>query len=82
MPGLRRDIHGPVELRPDANCPLCGDPLDFLVDETSTDAVKRTYYHGKRHPRVRRQLPCKQTFVSHTKAHLERQMLEVGGVLQ
>ena len=72
MPGL---------LRPDANCPLCGDPLDFLVDETSTDAVKRTYYHGKRHP-VRRQLPCKQTFVSHTKAHLERQMLEVGGVLQ
>jgi hypothetical protein len=68
MPGL---------LRPDAVCPMCEDPLEALVDESSSDGVKRTYYHGKRHPKVRRQLPCKQTFISHVKAHLEREMLEV-----
>lgn len=68
MPGL---------LRPDAVCPLCEEPLVGLVDQTNSDGVKRTYYHGKSHPKRRRALPCKQTFVSHVRAAIERQSLEV-----
>ena len=74
----------PGQLKSDAVCPLCEDPLDAIVDETTSSGivgssrfvVKRTYYHGKRHPRVRRARPCKQLFVSRVKAQLERDRLE------
>ena len=67
----------PGQLKPDAKCPLCEEPLDALVDETNQDGVKRKYYHGKSHPRRRRSLPCKQFFASHVKAHAEREALEI-----
>ena len=35
----------PGELKPDALCPKCGDPLLVLTDTSNTDGVKREYYH-------------------------------------
>lgn len=67
----------PGELKPTAQCPLCEEPLDAIVDETSADGVKRIYYHGKSLPKRRRALPCKQFFTSYVKAHEERAGLEI-----
>lgn len=74
----------PGQLRADALCPVCGNPLDALVDESSATGVKRTYYHGKlrrglqlgKHPKARRMLPCKVKFTDFGKAHDERWALE------
>lgn len=61
----------PGQLKKDAKCPLCEAPLDALVDTTNSDGVQREYLHvHARRPR------CKQFFVSHVKAHLERHGLE------
>lgn len=67
----------PGQLKSDAKCPICGEPLEALVDETSGDGVKRVYYHGKLFPKRRRMLPCRRVFVSHVIAHEERYALEV-----
>lgn len=70
----------PGQLRSNACCPLCAVPLIALVDTSSSDGVARKYYHDK-DPNIsrkcRRPRPCKQFFVSHVKAALERQSLEV-----
>lgn len=68
MPGL---------LKSTARCPQCGDPLRALVDQTSFEHVRRTYYHDKRHPKVRRMMPCKMLFDNHALAARERRNLEV-----
>lgn len=50
----------PGQLKPDATCPECGEPLVALVDETSAQRVISTYYHGKNpaYPKRRRRRPC------------------------
>jgi hypothetical protein len=70
----------PGQLRPEARCPLCEVPLVGLVDTSNSDGVAREYFHDKdpeASPRARRPLPCKQYFVSHVKAQLERAGLEL-----
>ncbi len=66
-------------LRPDAHCPVCGLPLDALVDETSGAGVVRKYFHGK-DPKRRRPNPCVRGFAGADipKASAERRGLEVG----
>lgn len=67
----------PGELKPDAVCPKCGDPLEALVDETNRERVKREYYHGKNSPRARRRRRCVVVFTDHKAAARERDGLEV-----
>lgn len=67
----------PGQLKPDAKCPKCGDPLEALVDTSNEQGVSRKYFHGKRHAKVRRMLPCKAYFESHVQAATERKALEV-----
>jgi uncharacterized protein with PIN domain len=67
----------PGELKPDAKCPLCEEPLLAICDETTAEGVNRVYYHGKTSARRRRSRPCKQYFTSHWKAHDERAGLEL-----
>lgn len=66
----------PGQLKPDAKCPLCDEPLDFLVDETSSAGVVRKLYHGKVGKR-RRKNPCTQNFPRLDIATAYRKMLEV-----
>jgi hypothetical protein len=66
MPGL---------LRSNALCPRCGEPLEGLVDTSSTLCVIREYFHQKRG--LRRPTRCKFRFFDHKLAHAERYALEV-----
>jgi hypothetical protein len=66
----------PGELKPDAVCPLCEHPLLMITDTTNSDGVTREYYHQKLGPKHRRKRFCRQYFVSHVKAQLERDELE------
>ena len=71
----------PGTLRPDAHCPVCGDPLIGIVDATSAAGVVRKYFHGKdpERPKCRRALPCKRVFsvVQVAMAGAERRGLEL-----
>jgi hypothetical protein len=67
MPGL---------LKPDAECPLCENPLEAIIDTSNSDGVTREYFHSKVMPKTRRHRPCRQYLASHTKAQLERETLE------
>ena len=66
----------PGELKPDAECPLCENPLSAIVDTSNSDGVTREYFHDKIGPKARRHRPCRQYFASHVKAKAERDMLE------
>lgn len=78
----------PGTLRPDANCPMCGDPLLGITDETTDARVTREYFHAKvrragpvRNSSARRP-PCTRSFSDAHKAGAERRGLEVDrGVL-
>lgn len=68
----------PGQLKPDATCPECGDPLDAIADTTNgITGVRRSYYHGKRGPKLRRRLPCKQYFPNYEEAKRQRDGLEI-----
>ena len=65
-------------LKPDATCPECGDPLSALVNTENSAGVEHKYFHGKRHEKVRRRIPCVAKFESHAVANIVRRSLEVG----
>ncbi len=70
----------PGELRPDATCPMCSDPLEALVDTTGQGSITREYYHGKRGPHHRRRRKCLRRFVGRIEmaaGNEERRELEV-----
>lgn len=67
----------PGQLRADAECPQCGDPLGALVDTSNTAGVLRIYYHGLKPGRVRRRGSCSRKFTDHEAAAAERRALEV-----
>lgn len=73
-----RDVPG--QLRSDATCPVCGDPLDAIVDTTNFAGVVRQYYHDKRGPKLRRRLPCKMGFSDYEEAKRQRDGLEVASM--
>jgi hypothetical protein len=66
----------PGELKRDAACPVCGDPLLYLVDSSNSHGVIRTYYHERNSPKARRRRPCVQGFNDHDVAHRARLKLE------
>ncbi len=73
----------PGQLRSDAACPVCGVPLLGLMDETSADTVKRTFYHDKdpqASRKARRPLPCKQRYTDKAMADRLRRTLEIGRI--
>lgn len=53
----------PGELKPDATCPECGDPLLAIIDTVSADRVIREYHHDKNSPKARRRRYCKAEYV-------------------
>lgn len=67
----------PGELRASALCPVCGDRLICIVDTSTSEYVRREYYHGKASPKARRRRRCLQTFTDHAEAAAERRRLEV-----
>jgi hypothetical protein len=67
----------PGQLKADAECPKCGDPLAALVDTTDTAGVLRVYYHGLKPGRVRRRRSCSRNFTDREAAARERRGLEV-----
>jgi hypothetical protein len=66
----------PGELKPDAVCPKCGDPLLAIVDESSIEQITREYFHGKTSPKARRRRRCVVIFYDHVAAVNERRKLE------
>lgn len=66
----------PGELKPDAVCPKCGDPLQALVDTSDANGVMCVYYHMKNSPRARRRRRCVVTFTDKEAARQERAGLE------
>jgi hypothetical protein len=71
MPGL---------LKSTAVCPMCGNPLLAIVDETNSKRVRREYYHEKMFSKVRRKRRCVQIFTRLYDATLERERLEVAAI--
>lgn len=69
----------PGQLKVDAKCPECGEPLDGLIDTTNTQGVTREYFHSKNpeSPKRRRRRPCKVHYNSILAAQLVRKGLEV-----
>jgi hypothetical protein len=66
----------PGQLKPDAECPVCENPLLMITDTSNEDGVTREYFHSKPTPKTRRHRPCRQYFASHVKAQAERNILE------
>lgn len=66
----------PGQLKRSARCPLCGDGLAALVDESSTGGVRREYYHERGSPKARRRR-CVKWFSDREDAAAERRGLEV-----
>lgn len=68
----------PGELRGNAKCPRCGDPLLVLSDLTSVSrgVIEREYFHDKWSPKARRRRRCKFTFTDFDDAAVERRRLE------
>jgi hypothetical protein len=66
----------PGQLKQDAECPCCENPLLAIVDTTTTDGVFREYFHDKPTPKTRRHKPCRRYFVCLVTAQVERDKLE------
>ena len=69
----------PGQLKHSACCPVCGEPLAFLVDLSSPSLgrVMRQFYHDRIAGALRRRRPCRKTYRDHEQAQRERQALEV-----
>lgn len=68
MPGI---------LRPDSECPKCGDGLMAIVDTSNYAGVTREYYHQRGSPKARLRRKCIKRFSDHDEAATERRGLEV-----
>ena len=64
-------------MKNDAVCPLCGDDLICIIDESNTEYVRRDYIHAKGSPKARRRRRCVRIFTDHDEAARERKALEV-----
>lgn len=73
----------PGQLKNTAKCPVCGDPLMGLVDQTrftsikGTWAVRRELFHERRAGAIRRRRRCVKFYVVYDEAQRERRALEV-----
>jgi hypothetical protein len=67
----------PGELKAEAVCPLCGEDLICIVDESNLARVRREYFHGKPTWKARRKRRCVRVFADHDAAARERKALEV-----
>jgi hypothetical protein len=67
----------PGQLKEDAVCPICRDPLIALADLTTARVVQREYYHGRRPGMMRRKPPCTEEFADYDVALVARRALEV-----
>lgn len=68
MPGL---------LKSSAKCPLCGNGLAALVDESSLEGVRREYYHERTTGFRSRRPRCVKWFSDKADAAAERDGLEL-----
>ncbi len=66
----------PGTLRPDAHCPVCGDPLLAIFDQSSNVRTTREYSHMKATLSKPVRPPCTRVLDIH-KAGAERRGLEV-----
>ena len=64
-------------MKNDAVCPLCGDDLICIIDESNTEYVRRDYIHAKGSPKARWRRRCVRIFTDHDEAARERKALEV-----
>ena len=67
----------PGQLKKNAVCPVCGDPLEALVDTSNARVVKREYFHSTAKGKHKRRLRCVREFEDFNLAGNERYNLEV-----